>query len=546
MPDATIRPACETDVGAVVDLYRAVYGDSFPFREFYDAEWIKKGVFDDDIVWLVAEHDRQVVGSAAVMLEVGDRDDLIGEFGRLVVHPDTRGMGLGSKLLEHRVTHAEPWIEFGFAECRTAHPGAQKIATRAGFQVVGLEPLAYEVLGRRESVAFVCRHFGNARLLRKNNPHVIPAVHDLAALVLRRCGFESDVLVEHYCEPYPAASNEVVEELDDQQAYRLLRLSRGKDHHPQVFGGMRLEYGFLKLKAHAGKYLVVRRGETIVGGLGYVLDDIDQKVRIFDLVAVDDRAAGALLELAIERIEAVEDPVYLQIDVSAHEPRIQATLDCLGFAPVAYCPSMVFSAGERLDVIKMVKLRIPVKLDGMELIEPAREIADLVEELLCASARGVALDDVARRVRIFAGLTDVQIGRVREVCREVPYHPGETVFQRDSTDQALFIVLDGQVEIRVTDDGPPLASIIAGEIFGELALIDELPRSAAAVAAESSRLLVIRKDDFQALVRRDPQLGVVILRNIARTLSTRLRDTNVKVESMWVHKDQLLERRDGT
>jgi len=244
----------------------------------------------------------------------------------------------------------------------------------------------------------------------------------------------------------------------------------------------------------------------------------------------------------LARIEATEHPLYVQVDVSAYEPRIQATLSCLGFAPVAYCPSMVFCGGERLDVVKMVKMRIPLKLDGMQLIESAQEVADLVEELLCDSARGVELDDVARRVRIFAGLTDVQIGRIREVCREVPYQPGETVFERDSTDQALFIVLEGRVEIRVVDGGPPLASIVAGEIFGELALIDELPRSAGAVAAEASRLLVIRNDDFQRLVRRDPELGVTILRNIARTLSTRLRDTNVKVETMLAHKDHLLER----
>jgi len=292
MPEPVIRRVAEDDVGAVVELYRAVYGDSFPYREFYDAQWIKKGVFDDDMVWLVAEHEQQIVGSAAVMLDVGDRNDLIGEFGRLAVHPDARGLGLGSLLLEHRVAHAEAGIEFGFAECRTAHPGAQKIATRTGFQVVGFEPLAYEVFGRRESVVFVCRHFGNARRLRRNNPCVIPAVYDLASLALRRCGFESDALVERYCEPYSTAGNEVLEDLDDQQAYRLLRLSRGNEQRRLVLGGMRLEYGFLKLKAHSGKYLVLRRGETTIGGLGYVYDDVDSKVRIFDLVTADDRAVG--------------------------------------------------------------------------------------------------------------------------------------------------------------------------------------------------------------------------------------------------------------
>lgn len=535
---ATIRRAEEGDVEPVVGLYRSVYGESFPFREFYDARWIKKGIFDDDIIWLVAEDQGRLVGSAAVMLDVGDRNDLIGEFGRLVVDPTARGGGIGSALMEARLEAASPQIDFAFAECRTAHEGAQKIALRHGFAVVGLEPLAYCVLDRRESVALVCRHFGNALRLRRNNPRVIPQVHAVGSVALANCGMENDLLVEQLADPYPSARHEQCCDLEDQQVYRLLRLSRGRGQAPEVFGGMRLEYGFLKIKAHAGRYLTVRRGQSVVGGLGYVCDDLDSKVRVFDLVACDDRARGALLELALARIEERHDPAYVQVDVNAHEPRFQATLQCLGFTPVAYCPSMVYHAGERLDVVKMVKLRVPPKLHDLALAEPAREIAAIVEDLLVTNARGVALDDVARRVGVFQGLTDVQIGRVRELSSEVPYDHGETVFAQNSLDQALFIVLEGGVAIRLGES--TLATVSPGEIFGELALIDELPRSAAAVSVGAARLLVIRRDDFQQLVRRDPELGVVILRNIARTLSARLRETNQKLESIG-GIDRLLE-----
>lgn len=538
MAEVVIRNAEETDVEAVIGLYRAVYGDSFPFREFYDSRWVKKGVFDDDIVWVVAEVAGEVVGSAAVMLDAGDRNDLIGEFGRLVVHPEARAGGLGTRLLEARVERVQDLVEFAFAEARTAHPGAQKITTRGGFGVVGLERLAYEVMGRRESVVFVCRLFGNARRLRRNNPRVIAPVHALGSLALRNCALDDDLLVETDAEPYPSPAGEALADLDDQQVYRLLRLTRDRLRQPEVFGGMRLEYGFLKLKAHAARYLVVKRGETIVGGLGYVCDDIDSKVRIFELTAVDERARGALLELGLAAIEERHNPAYIAIDVSAHEPRIQATLHCLGFVPVAYCPSMVFAAGERLDVIKMAKLRIPVRLHGLELIDEAREVAALVEEALIAQARGVDLDDIARRVRIFGGLTDVQIGRIRAVCRELPYAAGEVVFEQHSTDQALFIVLEGRVDIRI-GDGPVLATVTPGEIFGELALIDDLPRSAGAVAAAASSLLVVRQSDFQDLVRRDPELGAVVLRNIALTLSERLRETNRRVDDLLAMKGRL-------
>lgn len=542
MSEPVIRPIGEDDVSGVIELYQLVYGDSFPFPEFYDAGWVKKGIFSDDIEWVVAEQDGALLGTAAVMLGVGDPDDLIGEVGRLVVHPDARGGGLGTDLLEAPVQRCCNHLEFAFAECRTAHPGAQKIAARLGYSFVGFEPLCYALLGVRESVVFVARLFGNARRLRRNNPRVIPDVYELADLALRNCGLEPDLLVEPTAEPYPTQPDGVAElhELDDQQVYRLLRLSRGSLGCREVFGGMRLEYGFLKLKAHAARYLVLKRGGTIVGGLGYVCDDIDSKVRIFELLAVDDRAKGQLLEQSLRQIEARHDPAFIQVDVNAHAPRIQRTLDLLGFAAVAYSPSMVFDAGERLDVVKMVKLRVPLKLDGVQLHEPAAEVAAVVQRSVAAKSRGFALDNVARRVGVFQGLSDLQLGCVAAACSEVPYQPGESVFAQHGADQALFVVLDGAVDILLGDPPRRLATITQGEIFGELALIDELPRSAGAICREPSRLLVIRHDDFAALIDRDPALGARVLRNIARTLSSRLRRANQQIESLLSEPDRLL------
>jgi len=73
-----VRDAHEGDAAGVTELYRAVYGDDFPFQEFYDALWIKKGIFDDDIAWVVAEEGGDLIGSAAVMLNAGDPQYLYG------------------------------------------------------------------------------------------------------------------------------------------------------------------------------------------------------------------------------------------------------------------------------------------------------------------------------------------------------------------------------------------------------------------------------------------------------------------------------------
>ncbi len=520
-----IRTVEDRDVEAVIALYRAVYGDAFPFKEFYDAQWIKKGVYDDDIRWVVAEHEGRLVGSVAVMLDASDADDAVGEVGRLVVHPEARGLDVGTKLVDGLLERMADGVECAFAECRTAHVGAQKIMLRAGYGVVGLEPLAYRIGDRRESVVFVARLFGNARALRRNHPRVRPAAFELATLALRNMGFEPDVLVEPHVRPYPSLRDgrEELRVLGRREGFRLLRLSRGARQNPEVFGALRLEHGFLKLKAHDARYLALHRGGTLCAGVGYAYDDLDAKVRIFDVVGADDLAYGTVLELALARIEKEHDPEFLSIDVSAYAPRMQATLELLGFAPVAYVPSMVFAGGERLDVIRMVKLRVSPRLDGLELVPEAAELEVPVERAVLDRVAGVEVDDAFRRVRLFEGLSDVQVGELAACAHELRYGAGEWVFEQGAGGGAMFLVLDGSVDIHLDASAPAVARLVRGEVFGEMALVESLPRSAGVRCIEPARLLVIRPESFAALAAEDPRLGSVVYRNLARVLSERLR-----------------------
>ena len=102
-----IRLVAETDVPKIAALYQEVYGENYPFREFYDTEWIKRGIYDKNIRWYIAaDPSGRLLGSAAVMIHVGDGDDLVSEIGRLVVHSDARGCNLGSRLVREVVAVA--------------------------------------------------------------------------------------------------------------------------------------------------------------------------------------------------------------------------------------------------------------------------------------------------------------------------------------------------------------------------------------------------------------------------------------------------------
>ena len=85
-----------------------------------------------------------------------------------------------------------------------------------------------------------------------------------------------------------------------------------------------------------------------------------------------------------------------------------------------------------------------------------------------------------------------------------------------------------------------LAEFVAGNFFGELALIDEIPRSATATVVESGTLLAFPTPDLDRLVARQPQLAVLILKNLARLVARRLLQANRNFESIQDrHQEQM-------
>ncbi len=520
-----VRFARESDVEEIAQVYREVYGDDYPFKELYDAEWIKRGVFDREIRWFVATNHDGLLGSGAVMLNAGDADDLVAELGRLVVHPRARGMNLGTRIVDALVEHALGLSDFIFAEARTAHVGSQVILERSGFAPIGIEPLAYE-LDSFETMIFMCRLSDAARVLRRGSPRIIPAAHELATQALTAVGITPDVVTDSLPAPHPVLRDTGrlrLEPMDASQRLRLLRLGRENFVNPEVFGAFRLEHGHLKLKQHAARYLVLTRQGTVLGGLGYTFDDVERKVHIFELVAPDPSIRGTLVEWGMARIDEELAPRYCSIDVNAHATAMQQSLSLLGFVPVTYAPSMVFVLGERFDVLRMVRLRQEPRLSHWKLLPSMAGVCATVEEALQRAARGALVDNRLRRVRLFDGLSDVQVAEVAQLCRTETYQRGESLFEQGETGQSLVIVIEGSFE--VVHDGEVVAHLGQGDTVGEMALIERQPRSATVRARDTAHVLHIAPEDFDQVTTRDPALGMQILRNLALQLSERLRTT---------------------
>jgi len=114
-------------------------------------------------------------------------------------------------------------------------------------------------------------------------------------------------------------------------------------------------------------------------------------------------------------------------------------------------------------------------------------------------------------------------GRIKE------YATDEMVFNEGDAGEYFCIILSGSIRIStvIPEVGEESLSILyQGDFFGEMALIDEAPRAAAAIAHTPSRLLIIQKKEFDQLVDKNNQAAYWILWGLAKKLSQRLRETD--------------------
>lgn len=102
---------------------------------------------------------------------------------------------------------------------------------------------------------------------------------------------------------------------------------------------------------------------------------------------------------------------------------------------------------------------------------------------------------------------------------------GQPIFKAGDRGEAMFIITEGEVEIR--DGSGVLETAGPGSIFGELALIDDAPRSATAVAKTDCRVVPVDRRRFEYMVQETPFFGLAVM----KVLADRLRNTNAKLPS---------------
>lgn|GEM_PF-2978192 len=132
---------------------------------------------------------------------------------------------------------------------------------------------------------------------------------------------------------------------------------------------------------------------------------------------------------------------------------------------------------------------------------------------------------ILRKVSLFKNIPEKVLSELGQIVKETTVEAGVTVFNEGDPGDAIYIIKSGRVNIVKHSSNKTaliLATLTDGAVLGEMAVIDELPRSASVVAVSRTQFFKVTKDDFNRLLNRTPEFSLPIL----KVISERLRITN--------------------
>ncbi|MEW6053473.1 MAG: cyclic nucleotide-binding domain-containing protein [Nitrospirota bacterium] len=142
------------------------------------------------------------------------------------------------------------------------------------------------------------------------------------------------------------------------------------------------------------------------------------------------------------------------------------------------------------------------------------------------------IDSILSRIPIFQGISTREMKTLTRIMHQREYRAHETIFHQDDVGLGMYIIIEGNVGIICEPEQHSLAELGEGDFFGELALLDDAPRSATARAMTPCRILCFFKPELLSLIERNPRLGSKILFRLAWTIGERLKKTNEQVRDL--------------
>ncbi len=147
--------------------------------------------------------------------------------------------------------------------------------------------------------------------------------------------------------------------------------------------------------------------------------------------------------------------------------------------------------------------------------------------------RRIDNNEVLKLCPIFQHLTRRELKKASRLIYERSYQAGEYLFEKGQPGTAMFIIKSGMVKITVpgTEAEGELATIMPEDFLGELALLDDTPRSASAMAVEKTEALAFFREDLNELIDTYPVIAVKIMRDLSVIIGQRLKAANEQLMS---------------
>lgn len=137
-------------------------------------------------------------------------------------------------------------------------------------------------------------------------------------------------------------------------------------------------------------------------------------------------------------------------------------------------------------------------------------------------------DDILSKVWLFAGLSEDQLESISSFTFQKSFGPGDLIVEEGETGNGLYIIISGDVDVLKglgVNNPVSLGHRSSGEVFGEMALLGEWPRTASVRAIDQVECLGIDRWVFLTLLERQPQIGI----NMLQILAQRLRDSDARL-----------------
>lgn len=141
---------------------------------------------------------------------------------------------------------------------------------------------------------------------------------------------------------------------------------------------------------------------------------------------------------------------------------------------------------------------------------------------------------VLSEIELFSEIDYNSLVILSNLFEERVYNQAEIIFKEDSIGTSMMMITSGEVRIsQIPDPQTEEALIILkkGDVFGEMALLEDMPRSATAIANTNVIIFEVQREKFLSFLENNKEAGVKILMKLAKILSSRLRETDAKVKA---------------